>query len=98
MRFANHSPEGRGIREAAGGGGGIAERGVTGEETSLAPLTWPETSNATAKKVGKHRYGADSSVNNHPVCADSGCFAIFSLSAQPPLLARRGDSAILIPS
>jgi hypothetical protein len=39
------------------------------------------------KKVAKHRQGADGVVVqtrtkyliNHPVCADSGCFAIFSL-------------------
>jgi hypothetical protein len=39
------------------------------------------------KKIAKHRKGADgvvvqmfcSNLNNHPVCADSGCFAIFSL-------------------
>jgi hypothetical protein len=39
------------------------------------------------KKVAKHRKGADgvvvqmfcSSLNNHPVCAESGCFAIFFL-------------------
>jgi hypothetical protein len=32
-----------------------------------------------------------SGLNNHPVCADSGCFAIFFFLAQPPLLARRGN-------
>jgi hypothetical protein len=32
-----------------------------------------------------------SNLNNHPGCAENGCFAIFSSLAQPPLLSRRGD-------
>src|SRR6185436_7393704 len=48
--------------------------------------SWSGGVAATSRKVAKHRQGADgvvvqmfcSSLNNHPVCADSGCFAIFS--------------------
>src|SRR6187549_2156649 len=48
--------------------------------------SWPGGVAATSTKVAKHRQGADgvvvqmfcSNLNNHPVCADSGCFAIFS--------------------
>src|SRR4030095_13289186 len=48
--------------------------------------SWTGGVAATSIKVAKHRQGADgvvvqmfcSSLNNHPVCADSGCFAIFS--------------------
>src|SRR6185369_17694367 len=48
--------------------------------------SWTGGVAATSTKVAKHRQGADgvvvqmfcSSLNNHPVCADSGCFAIFS--------------------
>src|SRR6185436_5591381 len=49
--------------------------------------SWTGGVAATSIKVAKHRQGADgvvvqmfcSSLNNHPVCADSSCFAIFSL-------------------
>src|SRR4030095_7987258 len=48
--------------------------------------SWTGGVAATSTKVAKHRHGADgvvvqmfcSSLNNHPVCAGSGCFAIFS--------------------
>src|SRR4029453_6581012 len=48
--------------------------------------SWTGGVAATSTKVAKQRQGADgvvvqmfcSSLNNHPVCADSGCFAIFS--------------------
>src|SRR6185295_4361068 len=48
--------------------------------------SWTGGVAATSIKVAKHRLGADgvvvqifcSSLNNHPVCADSGSFAIFS--------------------
>src|SRR6185295_17949955 len=48
--------------------------------------SWTGGVAATSIKVAKHRQGADgvvvqmfcSSLNNHPVCADSGFFAIFS--------------------
>ena len=35
-----------------------------------------------------------SNLNNHPVCADNGCFAVFSSLAQPPLLSRRGNTCV----
>src|SRR6187549_599127 len=52
----------------------------------MGPIAPPGGVAATSTKVAKHRQGADgvvvqifcSSLNNHPVCADSGCFAIFS--------------------
>src|SRR6185503_5788768 len=56
--------------------------------------SWTGGVAATSTKVAKHRQGADgvvvqmfcSSLNNHPVCADSGCFAIFSFgTATPPV-------------
>src|SRR6185436_9107778 len=48
--------------------------------------SWSGGVAATSIKVAKHQKGADgvvvqmfcSSLNNHPVCADSGCCAIFS--------------------
>src|SRR4030095_4907646 len=48
--------------------------------------SWTGGVAATSTKVAKHRQGADgvgvqmvcSSLNNHPVCADCGCFAVFS--------------------
>jgi hypothetical protein len=57
---------------------------------------WPRQQESREASIRSGRGGCSSvcsSLDNHPVCADSGCFAIFYLLAQPPLLARRGDVA-----